>query len=115
MQRILIVMFGLCFMPSLMATTYSLEELQTMLDNNKKPEVVLPYKQLIAVSNFVDFDSCQKWQKEQLVPYSIYPQKVAAKMEVVYSIRVLMEDRTLTVNCIDIDNVKGTINEALYK
>lgn len=53
--------------------------------------------------------------KEQLIPYAVYPQKIGASMEKLYSIRVLMEDRTLTFNCIDLDNVSGTINEAMYK
>ncbi|GAB1439190.1 hypothetical protein MASR2M36_19550 [Providencia sp.] len=98
-----------------MATTYSLDELQTMLDNNRKPNVVTPYKQLVKVKGLGDFRSCKKWQKEQLVPYAGYPQKLGASMERLYSIRVLLEDSTLTFNCIDLDNLSGTINEAMYK
>ncbi|APC12503.1 hypothetical protein HBA43_08015 [Providencia rettgeri] len=115
MKRILAVVLFICFQSSVMATTYSLDELQAMLDNNKKPEVVSPYKQLIKVKGLGDFKSCKEWQKEQLIPYAVYPQKIGASMEKLYSIRVLMEDRTLTFNCIDLDNVSGTINEAMYK
>lgn len=104
-----------CFQSPLIATTYSLDELQAMLDNNKKPEVVLPYKQVVKVKGLGDFKSCKKWQEEQLVPYSAFPQKIGASMEKIYSIRVLAKDRTITINCIDLDNVSGTINEAMYK
>ncbi|GAB1439883.1 hypothetical protein MASR2M36_26610 [Providencia sp.] len=115
MKRILLGLLLIGFQSSLMATTYSLDELQTMLDNNKKPEVVRPFKQLVKVTGLGNFNSCKEWQKEQLAPYAGYPQEVGASMEKLYSIRVLMEDRTLTFNCIDLDNVSGTINEAMYK
>lgn len=115
MKRVLAVMLLVYFSQAAMATTYSLDELQTMLDNNKKPEVVRPYKQLVKVKELGDFKSCKKWQKEQLAPYAGYPQEVGASMEKIYSIRVFLEDRTLTFNCIDLDNVSGTINEAMYK
>ncbi len=115
MKRILAAILFMCFQSSLMATTYSLDELQTILDNNKKPEVALPYKQLVKVKGLGDFKSCKKWQKEQLAPYASYPQKIGASMEKLYSIRVLTEDRTITVNCIDLDNITGTVNEAMYK
>ncbi|USR63409.1 hypothetical protein NFC79_11685 [Providencia stuartii] len=115
MKRALAVILLMYFPQAAMATTYSLDELQIMLDNNRRPEVVSSYKQLVKVKGLGDFNSCKKWQKEQLAPYAGYPQKVGASMEKLYSIRVLLEDRTLTFNCIDLDNVSGTINEAIYK
>ncbi|WP_166264542.1 hypothetical protein [Providencia sp. M-27] len=115
MKRALAVILFTCSQSPLMATTYSLDELQAMSANNKKPEIVRPYKQLIKVKELGDFNACKEWQKEQLTPYAAYPQKIGASMEKLYSIRVWMEDRTLTFNCIDLDNVSGTINEAMYK
>lgn len=115
MKRILMIILLMYLPQAVMATTYSLDELQTMLDNNRKPDVVTPYKQLVKVKGLGDFKSCKKWQKEQLAPYAGYPQKLGASMEKLYSIRVLLEDRTLTFNCIDLDNLSGTINEAMYK
>ncbi|MEQ4675514.1 hypothetical protein ABN063_13180 [Providencia vermicola] len=115
MKRALAVILLMYFPQAAMATTYSLDELQIMLDNNRRPEVVSSYKQLVKVKGLGDFNSCKKWQKEQLAPYAGYPQKVGASMEKLYSIRVLLEDRKLTFNCIDLDNVSGTINEAMYK
>ncbi|EKT55560.1 hypothetical protein [Providencia sneebia] len=115
MKKILVVTLLSCIHFPLMATTYGLDELQKMLDNNKKPDVVSPIKQLVKVKDLGSFKSCKEWQKKQLEPYVAYPQKVGASMEKLYSIRVLLEDRMLTFNCIDLDNVSGTINEVMYK
>ncbi|MBQ0340496.1 hypothetical protein J9236_04495 [Providencia rettgeri] len=106
-----------CSFSAFSEVTYTLEQLQEKINNQHRPDVMLPVV-IGEANNFTSLDNCVDWLENQMQPYKNgrYPYVIDSDGSMgQYNVKIYTENKRYTFGCLIAPTVNATIYEAKYQ